>query len=109
MQRNKVRSAAATARWRERNPTAVERQNASRDWKGYFRKAKERSATRPRPEHCECCGVSAASLPKALCYDHDHTTGEFRGWLCHKCNMALGLLADCRAGVQLLLNYLDRT
>lgn len=26
--------------------------------------------------------------------DHDHKTGEFRGWLCHPCNRGIGMLGD---------------
>ena len=31
---------------------------------------------------------------KVLVLDHDHTNGLFRGWLCAKCNMALGNFED---------------
>lgn len=31
---------------------------------------------------------------KRLARDHNHTTGQFRGLLCTRCNVALGLLGD---------------
>jgi hypothetical protein len=37
---------------------------------------------RPKDGRCEACGEK-----KVLCLDHDHETGEFRGWLCHRCNL----------------------
>jgi hypothetical protein len=45
--------------------------------------------TRPRPECCEACGEH-----KRLVLDHNHTTGNFRAWLCSSCNKALGLCKD---------------
>src|ERR1019366_1577133 len=36
----------------------------------------EALAGRKKSEHCELCG-----LERKLCFDHDHTTGQFRGWL----------------------------
>ena len=38
---------------------------------------------------CEICGSGVK-----LCYDHNHTTNEFRGVLCHWCNSGLGDLKD---------------
>ena len=38
---------------------------------------------------CEICG----SIHK-LCYDHNHSTDEFRGVLCSTCNTGIGLLKD---------------
>ncbi len=28
------------------------------------------------------------------CLDHDHETHEYRGWICHKCNNAIGRLNE---------------
>lgn len=36
---------------------------------------------------CEICNMPCPTTPHA---DHDHTTGRFRGWLCQRCNTALG-------------------
>lgn len=60
-------------------------------------------ATRPAPATCECCGKPCK---RALSLDHCHETGEFRGWLCRKCNSAIGMLGDNVEGVTLALYYL---
>lgn len=52
-------------------------------------KTKEELAGRPRPDTCEIC-----NRPGRICFDHDHTTGKFRGWICHKCNAVLGFVND---------------
>lgn len=57
--------------------------------------------TRPCPELCEIgCGRKASHL------DHDHKTGEFRGWLCNRCNLALGALGDDISALTRALRYL---
>ena len=38
--------------------------------------------------------------------DHCHTNHVFRGWLCHNCNRALGLLKDNKDRLQRAINYL---
>jgi hypothetical protein len=38
---------------------------------------------------CQLC-----RKPKRLGIDHSHKTGRFRGWLCHNCNTAIGLLSE---------------
>lgn len=54
-------------------------------------------------EKCQCCGVADAVL-----IDHCHETKEFRGWLCHNCNMGIGKLGDTLDGVQKALVYLKK-
>lgn len=49
--------------------------------------------TRPCPATCEICG-RAPREQSILHLDHDHGSGEFRGWLCARCNLALGKLGD---------------
>jgi hypothetical protein len=40
--------------------------------------------------------------------DHNHETEQFRGWLCHKCNLGLGNLGDdaerCKRAAEYLSN-----
>ena len=42
------------------------------------------------------CAICGTEDPGATNWhaDHDHTTGQKRGILCHKCNTGLGLLKD---------------
>jgi len=41
---------------------------------------------------CQICGAQPEK--ERLCLDHDHETGEFRGWLCRSCNAAIGLFGE---------------
>lgn len=56
-----------------------------------------------RPLSCSVCGKTGK-----ICYDHDHTTGDFRGWLCSSCNLALGNVKDDPELLRKLAEYLDR-
>lgn len=43
---------------------------------------------------CSVCGKTKAANKKALALDHNHSTGEFRGFLCCDCNLLLGYAQD---------------
>jgi hypothetical protein len=59
--------------------------------------------TTPAPgTPCECCGDSTSTLN----WDHDHETGEHRGWICSNCNTGIGKLGDNVEGVLQGLTYL---
>jgi recombination endonuclease VII len=58
----------------------------------YYRKRLGVTPDYPPTAACELCGDPPGK--KALNLDHDHSTGAFRGWLCVRCNTALGLLRD---------------
>lgn len=61
-----------------------------------------RNPTRERPDCCEACGRLSG-----LVYDHDHVTGQFRGWLCNPCNGILGVYGDDPEKIRNLLKYLE--
>ena len=42
------------------------------------------------------------------CADHNHETGEFRGWLCHKCNLGLGNFGDIKQRLLNAVAYLEQ-
>ena len=43
---------------------------------------------------CAICEKHQSELKVSLHVDHNHTTGQNRGLLCHKCNFGLGLFAE---------------
>jgi hypothetical protein len=65
-------------------------------------------ATKPRSETCEICGSFREATKKAMCFDHDHKTGKFRGWICYRCNMALGLVMDNIGILGNMIQYLQK-
>lgn len=56
-------------------------------------------------EEAKGCGGKKVS-PWTL--DHCHTTGKFRGFLCHTCNRMLGSLKDDLEVLERVKKYLDR-
>lgn len=53
---------------------------------------------------CSIC----QSCTEVLFVDHDHGTGEVRGLLCHRCNTAIGFLADDPTRADAAARYLRR-
>jgi|TARA_A200000113_G_scaffold192047_1_gene181077 hypothetical protein len=62
-----------------------------------------KAITPPPPENhtCPICEKTADQVRGAggkksghWCLDHDHKTHQFRGWICHTCNRAIGQLQD---------------
>lgn len=56
---------------------------------------------------CQVCGRTEEEEGRALAIDHCHNTGDVRGVLCSRCNVALGLLSDDIRTVKNLLDYLS--
>ncbi len=56
---------------------------------------------------CTICDIHESEVKRSLHMDHDHETGKFRGWLCSKCNHALGLMNDSSELLSKAIKYLD--
>jgi hypothetical protein len=53
---------------------------------------------------CQIC--KTIDSRRALCIDHNHTTGEVRGLLCDNCNRALGFFKDSIDNLNNAVKYL---
>jgi hypothetical protein len=86
-----------TTRWRcGADPALNER---SRHYKEAYR-ASKKAMLGP---NCEVCGT-----PENLRWDHDHSTGRFRGTLCNTCNLGLGSFHDNPTHLRAAALYLER-
>ena len=72
-------------------------------YKRLHRTRLEKIAGRLRPSECEICGRGGR-----ICFDHCHSTGEFRGWLCINCNMVLGGVQDNPELLRNLALYVEK-
>jgi hypothetical protein len=118
------------AKWRRENKGKVREQNLRQDKKHTTRNKARKSdwyernrdrqrlkrglpvPTRPCPANCELCGIApdrdGTGRFKVLALDHCHATGDFRGWLCNKCNAGIGALGDTIEGLKRAIAYLER-
>lgn len=74
--------------------------------KAYMRKFRHSiTPLRTEPDMCEVCGNPPTS--KGLHLDHSHELNKFRGWLCHYCNVAIGMAHDNPEILKKLAEYLE--
>ena len=86
--------------------------NKNPSWNGGHSKTyqcglRRKLAPRPKPNQCEICGALGSDFKKGLCLDHDHKTDKFRGWICTRCNSALGFVKDSPELLRRLAYYLE--
>ena len=89
-------------KWYANPENKIRRKKYNQEWWLLQVKKLEKIAGRPRPKTCEICGDA-----KTICFDHDHETGLFRGWICVRCNTVLGKVEDKQKLLQSLIDYLN--
>ena len=121
----RVAKVKATQAWRSRNiesaratDAAAKRELRKSDPVGQkviknrsYAKKVEAMANRPRALCCELCGLlpGFGSAHKTTVFDHCHVTGNFRGWLCDRCNKVLGLVKEDENLLLKMRDYLVRS
>jgi hypothetical protein len=65
-------------------------------------------AGRPRPLVCDIC-EGPPDPKRGMHFDHCHQSGQFRGWLCRKCNLMLGNAEDDPSRLRKGAAYLERS
>lgn len=45
---------------------------------------------------------------KDIHFDHNHSTGMFRGWICYKCNVAIGMINEDIGKLLKIKEYIEK-
>jgi Recombination endonuclease VII len=74
-------------------------------------KAKKYNAKPTDPDYC--CPICERAIKDTgyngeVVLDHDHKTGEFRGWICHDCNNALARTHENTKTLRNMIAYLEK-
>lgn len=69
-----------------------------------LRARQEASLERVKPDICDACGGNDGGIV----FDHCHNLMVPRGWLCDRCNIALGCIKDDPDRLRKLIDYLGR-
>ena len=83
--------------------------------KRIVRNLKKIYKTPPKNYSCPICNRTESEVQgeggrgrSGWCLDHCHKTKKFRGWLCHKCNRAIGNLNDDIGLMKRAVEYLQK-
>lgn len=107
---NKEKAQASVLKWRRANPEkqAVISRRANMSHRYGI-------TTEQRDERFEaqgsCCAICSTTEPGTKAgwhVDHNHTTGDVRGILCHGCNVGLGCFKEDPDAIQRAIDYLER-
>lgn len=98
----KARNYERNRQWREANPNYKKIRRPIRNEQNL--RKQEFIAGRARPDICDVCGGNDGGIV----FDHDHQTGNFRGWTCWADNIVLGLVNDDPQRLRRLADYLER-
>lgn len=102
IERLRERNKLAKQRERRANPEAQRRRQLA--WRERLEDKLAKQAGRPRPSTCEICNSNKFKIV----FDHCHSKGVFRGWICDQCNKVLGLVYDNPETLRMMISYLEK-
>ena len=94
--------AASRFRWKNRG------EEDKVKYRGYRIKYQYGISLEDIPELCQVCSAKSKGPTQGICVDHNHNTGEVRGFLCSGCNLALGNANDDPNTLRKLADYLEK-
>jgi hypothetical protein len=105
-QANRDEIAAQKARWRAANQEIVSARNRLRNY-GLTEEA-SRALLASQRGLCAVCAAPIVLVGRSAFVDHDHATGQVRGFLCHGCNLAIGHMKDSPMRLRKAAAYLEK-